>query len=324
MTGRVQFFGIVFLAAFGLLLSQALPTYAQGYINQTEIERVVNFEKTDLDLIPEVYYEYHVMHSTRDNNVLARANLYRQIGEGDVEKGRERIRLVELLNRRLISNVSIGDTLVIPTDFDLDFRAYSPFPHYYPGGREFDKLFIIDKTSQAWAAYEYGELERWGIVNTGEPDEYPTPNGRFNFNWKTEYRVSSLSPPDEPWEMYWVFNFHDARGIHIHQYPMPTGGPTSRGCVRLVDTDAEWIYNWADAWTTSSGGTGVASRTSRIIEQGTTVLVIGDDPVDHPQPFSFRNRYPVLDRVDLPAHPFDVEPGTPQQEHFDRMRAANR
>jgi len=312
-------FLLVALAA-ALLWPHAL--LAQGYINQNEVEEVVNFEKTALDLIPEVYYEYHVLASSRDNNVLARANLYHRLGDGDVEKGRKRARVVELINRRLVTQLSLGDTLVIPTVFDVDFRAYAPFPRYYPGGRSFDKLFILDKTSQAWAAYEFGELERWGIINTGDPTQYPTPNGRFNFNWQTEYRVSSLSPPDEPWEMYWVFNFHDARGIHIHQYPMPTGGPTSRGCVRLVDTDAEWIYHWADPWQTTTGTTGVGSRQGRILEQGTTVLVIGDDPVGDPQPFSFRNRYPVLERVQLPAHPYDVAPGTPQQERFDRLRAS--
>lgn len=307
------------LAAF-VLWPHAL--LAQGYINQSEIEEVVNFEKTDLDLIPEVYYEYHVLASSRDNNVLARANLYHQLGDGDVDKGRQRARVVELINRRLVTQLSLGDTLVVPTVFDVDFRAYAPFPRYYPGGRSFDKLFVLDKTSQAWAAYEYGELVRWGIINTGDPRQYPTPNGRFNFNWQTEYRVSSLSPPDEPWEMYWVFNFHDARGIHIHQYPMPTGGPTSRGCVRLVDTDAEWIYHWADPWRTTTGTTGVGSRQGRILEQGTTVLVIGNDPEGDPQPFTFRNRYPVLERVQLPTHPYDVEPGTPQQERFDRLRAS--
>jgi hypothetical protein len=294
---------------------------AQGYINQSAIEEVLEGHRVrSIDELPEVYYDYYVLNDRRGNTVLARNTFYKIIGEGDLTLGQQRAKLVELLNRVLMQSVNIGDTLVIPTQYELDYRAYSPFPRYYPGAREFDKLFIIDKSVQAWAAYEYGQLARWGIVNTGA-EVSPTPNGRFNFNWKTEYRVSSLSPPGEPWEMYWVFNFHLARGIHIHQYAMPTGGPTSHGCVRLVETDAKWIYDWADPWRTASGSVGFGSQGSRIIRPGTTVLVIGDDPVDHPHPFEYKKRYPVLVKIDLPAHPYDVPPGTSQQEHFDRLRA---
>jgi len=308
---------------FALLLVFLLPSalQAQDYINQTALEDILEHQYEDLDVIPEVQYHYYILHHSSGNNVLARNTLYKELGEGDLELGKKRARLVELLNRVLIRNLEIGDTLVVPNRFDLDFRAYSPFPRYYPGGRDFDKLFIMDKSIQAFGAYEYGKLVRWGVINTGSP-ENPTPNGRFNFNWKEEYRVSSLSPPGEPWEMYWVFNFHDARGIHVHQYPMPTGGPDSHGCVRLIDADAKWVFHWADPWQTTAGGTGIASRRGKIIKQGTTVLVIGEDPVGRPRPFIFKKQYPVLKRVALPNHPYDVPPGTPQQEYFDRLRKA--
>lgn len=311
-----------------LLLTAVLTAFcsvqarAQGYINQQEIEGVLTSHSADhLDDLPEVYYNYYVLDDGRKNSVLARNTFYKIIGRGDIEVGRNRAKLVELLNRLHLQQSEIGDTLVVPEKFELDFRAYSPFPRYYPGARDFDKLFIIHKRIQAWAAYEYGQLARWGIVNTGSA-ESPTPNGRFNFNWKEDYRVSSLSPPGEDWEMYWVFNFHNPRGIHIHQYAMPTGGPTSHGCVRLIDTDAKWIYDWADAWKTSNGRIDYASAGSRVVEPGTTVLVLGDDPEGHPLPFDFKKRYPVLRRIDLPAHPYDVPPGTDQQEHFDGLRAS--
>jgi hypothetical protein len=58
------------------------------------------------------------------------------------------------------------------------------------------------------------------------------------------------------------------------------------------------------------------------LKQGTTVLVIGTEPTGKPQPFTYKQRYPVLKRVDLPVHPYDVPPGTAQQEHFDKRRAA--
>lgn len=62
-------------------------------------------------------------------------------------------------------------------------------------GLGFNKLFIMDKSIQAFAAYER-EAGALGVINTGVK-ESPTPNGRYNFNWQTEYRVSSLSPPGE-------------------------------------------------------------------------------------------------------------------------------
>lgn len=306
-----------------LVLSAATEALAQGgYINQTAIESILQRRAESLDDIPEVYYNYRILSETTGNSVIARNRLYKIWGHGDQQLGQERAKLVELINRRLLAELSVGDTIVVPTEFELDFRAYSPFPRYYIGGREFDKLFIIDKTVQAWAAYEYGQLVRWGIVNTGNPEQSPTPTGRYNFNWRAEHRVSSLSPPGETWDMYWVVNFHHERGIHIHQYPLPTGGPTSHGCVRAVDADAEWIYNWADLWKTTVPGDGLGSASGRIIKQGTTVLVTGEDPPDHPTPFEYKKRYPILKRVELPEHPYDVPPGTSQQEHFDRIRFA--
>ena len=311
----------VILAAL-LLFVGSRTVAAQSYINQTAIESVLLQSRVaSVDDLPEVFYNYYILDDGRNNTVLARNTFYKIIGRGDINLGQDRGKLVELLNRRLLQNLEIGDTLVVPEKFDLDFRAYSPFPRYYPGAREFDKLFIIHKSIQAWAAYEHGQLARWGLVNTGAK-ESPTPTGRFNFNWKEEYRVSSLSPPGEQWEMYWVFNIHNERGVHVHQYPMPTGGPTSHGCVRLVDSDAKWIYDWADPWKVANGRVDYASVGSRIVRPGTVALVVGEDPTGDPLPFEFKRRYPVLKRVELPAHPYDVPPGTDQQKHFDRQRAS--
>lgn len=305
-----------------LALSGAPSAHGQGgYVNQQEIAQVLEGQQMALDDIPEVFYDYYVFFSSRNSTVLARNNLYKIIGDGDMAAGQRRAKLVEFLNRTDLQFTQIGDTLVVPQKYDLDFRAYSPFPRYYPGGKEFDKLFIIDKTVQAFAAYENGALARWGVVNTGA-EESRTPNGRYNFNWKTEYRISAESPPGDPWEMYWVFNFHDARGIHVHQYAMPTGGPRSKGCVRLIDADAQWIYNWADGWALTRNGPGFPARGQRIREPGTTVLVIGEDPVDQPEAFSYKPRFPVLRKVKLPDHPFDIPPGTPQQKYFDRHRTS--
>jgi len=310
----------VLLALAGLILVSARSSSAQFYLNQGELAELMHECTPELERLPTVNYSYKVLYNSRGNNVLARNTFYKIIGEGDVNKGNRRSLLVGLLNRKLIHQVGIGDTLVVPDKWDLDFCAYSPFPRFYAGGLSFKKLFVIDKSIQAWAAYESGRLARWGIVNTGD-EHHRTPNGRFNFNWKTEYRVSSHSPPGEPWEMYWVFNFVENRGIHVHQYPMPSGGPMSHGCVRLVDEDAKWIYDWADTW--KKGSRGFKSGHGTISSPGTILLVVGDDPPGNPETFTSENRRPVLRHVNLPAHPYDIAPGTTQQKYFDRVRGTN-
>ncbi len=314
---------IIILNALWITLMAPLAAAQSGYIDQDAVADLLNLRFETIDHIPDVFYKYHVMANERGNNALARNAFYRLIGDGDTDLGNQRSILVEMVNRRMMQTFTVGDTIIYPVQFDLDFRGYSPFPRYYPGGREFDKLFIMDKSIQAFAAYEYGQLMRWGIINTGDPETTPTPNGRFNFNWREEYRVSSESPEDEPWEMYWVMNFHAAKGMHVHQYEMPTGGPLSHGCVRLVDADAQWVYQWGDIWKTTSSSSGIASVGAKILEQGSTVLVIGDEPQGKPQPFDLGHRYPVLKQVTLPSHPYDIPPGTPQQVAFDKLRESS-
>ena len=285
---------------------------AQQFFNQEAVARILTERQQPLDNLPDVQYDYYIFGRHNDNSVWARDTLYEVLGDGNKRLGKQRSRLVQLLNRQLILNLERGDTLVVPDRFGVDFRAYAPFPRYYPGARDYGKLFIIHKGVQAWAAYERGKLARWGVVNTGDPKKSTTPNGRYSFNWKQKYRVSTLSPPGEQWEMYWVFNFIHSRGIHVHQYAFPTGGPTSHGCVRLIDADAKWIYRWAEPWQTTNGHIGPWSAQGRVLEQGTTVLVLGTEPKGVPRPFTFERRYPVLKRIDLPPDPQEVPLGRSQ------------
>ncbi|MEM1042606.1 MAG: L,D-transpeptidase [Bacteroidota bacterium] len=304
-----------------LVLTLAAPlarAQETAHFRQNVITEVIERRSGSLDAVPVVYYDYHAIED--DSRLEARLRLYRRYGEEN--KG-----LLQLLNRNDLENLRPGDTLVVPTDLTLDFRAYSPYPRAYPGARDIEKLVVLDKSIQAFGAYEWGRLKRWGIINTGT-ESARTPSGRFNVNWKQDYRVSTLSPgygssaPDaELWEMYWVMNIHEARGIHLHQYALPMGGPASHGCVRLSDPDARWLYAWTDTWE-KTGGTDISSAGATVHEQGTVVLVIGHDIVGDPNPFVFREDYPVIRRVRLPASPYDIPAGTPQQRQFDRQRRA--
>jgi hypothetical protein len=313
-------------ALLGLALVASAAASAQSgrsLYNQDRLAELLYANRIDdLDAIPEVRYRYHTLAHESGNSILARHALYQEVGEGDAQTGRELMNgMVAFLNGVFVQDLRVGDRVVLPSEVGLDPRAYSPFPRTYEGARGFDKLFVIHKGVQAWAAYENGRLARWGLVSTGA-DGTETPNGRFNFNWKEQYRESTLAPPGETWVMRYVFNFHDLRGIHIHQYyALPTTGAASHGCVRLMTADAQWIYDWADGWRTSNGTAdrGLASR-GRILKQGTTVLVLGNEPDGAPQRFRDAGGTPELVRVDLPADPYSVAPGTDQQRHFDRLR----
>ena len=294
---------------------------AVSYFSQSWLEDTMERRSAEsIRDVPRVHYDYYVVPQGA-NRLEARLGLYRQFGgDRDVIKP-----LLWLLNRNDLENLSPGDTLIVPTHFGLDFRAYSPFPRYYPGAADLDKIVILDKHVQAWGAYERGELARWGIINTGT-ESARTPSGRFNVNWKQEDRVSTLSPgygssdPDaELWRMLWVMNLHEQRGIHMHQYALPTSGPASHGCIRMLEPDAMWLYGWTDTWTVENQRDNITSVGGTITEQGTMVLIIGDDISEPPRPFLHREEYPVIRMVSLPPDPYSVPAGTDQQRAFDRL-----
>ena len=317
-------FRLLFALALAGIAAAPQAQSERSLYNQDRLAELLYANRAEsLDAVPAVTYRYRTLDHESGNSILARHALYQEVGDGDVQVGKDLLNgMVAFLNGVFIQDLRAGDTIVLPDVVGADPRAYSPFPLVYEGAEAFDKLFVIDKGVQAWAGYENGRLARWGLVSTGA-DGSETPNGRFNFNWKELHRVSTLSPPGESWDMRWVFNFHDRRGIHVHQYyALPTTGAASHGCVRLMTADAQWIYDWADGWRTSNGGAerGLASR-GRIIEQGTTVLVLGEAPDGAPQRFRDVDGTPELIRVELPDDPYSVPPGTDQQVRFDRIRA---
>lgn len=298
--------GFILAAVLAILVGPGTATAQFSYLNEGALSRLADNQTKPLDSVGVASYRYYVV--SESNRNWARQGLYRRVGN-DGENGRKE--LIQLLNRNFppIESLNKGDTLVLPLDFDMDLRAYTPFPRRYEGAANIDKLFVIDKTLQVFGAYEYGTLVRWGIVSTGDEDSR-TPSGRFNFNWRAKERISSLSPPGEEWKMHWVMNFHHDRGIHVHQYPLPVGGPVSHGCVRTTEADAKWLYNWGDTW---------SWRNEQLVKQGTTVIVIGEEP-KRPHPFAYTEDGPKLIPVELPSDPMAVRPGTAQQVQFDRLR----
>jgi len=178
------------------------------------------------------------------------------------EIGAEKMAVLLKLNRLDARHLRAGATILIPEQID-ELINYSPFPHRLNTGREIPKLILVSLRVQAFAAYEYGNLVRWGPTSSGKKAS-PTPAGLYHTNWKSKANRSSIN---NEWLLPWYFNLDSQRGIAFHQYDLP-GYPASHGCVRLLDDDAAWIYGWADQWTLS------ADR-SRVEADGTPVIVFG-------------------------------------------------
>ncbi len=290
-----------------LLILLAAPAVAQGSYDQRVVGELLERE-APLPAEPVRYAVYHVEHAS-GNSVLARHALYRQLGDGDVPLGQQRLGLAQLLGGPPAGRLTTGDSLVLPArlaDFDLSPLAYSPFPLDWPGATAIAKAVVIDKTTQTWAAYESGRLARWGPASTGAAAT-PTPSGRFTMNWRTLERESSEAPAGQRWLMRYVMNIHHLRGIHLHQYDVvPTGPPQGHGCIRMVTTDAEWLYGWSDGWQTTAGPGSLGGRPTA---PGTLVIVQGTEPTGAPVRFTMADGRPERVAIVLPSDPLAVPRG---------------
>jgi hypothetical protein len=171
------------------------------------------------------------------------------------------------VNRVDSAHVRQGDTLVVPltppAPGDTLAFALSPFPVGFAAARDTAKLLLISRRVQAFAVYDSGRLVRWGPVSTGRR-ETPTPAGLYHTNWKDKERYSTV---DESWLLRWYLNLDNFLGVSLHEYELP-GRPASHSCVRLLESDARWLYGWADTWD-------VAEDRRTVLRHGTPVVVWG-------------------------------------------------
>lgn len=199
-----------------------------------------------------------------------------------------RLAILEKLNRTDAVHLRRLEYLVVPSVWHDDDLQYSPFSLSYPAAARLPKLLVVDQPAQAFAAYEEGRLVRWGPVSSGRR-AYRTPSGLFHLNWRSRGRHSTVNPE---WYMEWYFNFDNARGLALHSYTLP-GYPASHACIRLLERDAIWIYEWGEGW--------ALARRGQIVERGTPLLIVGHYAFDAQPPW--RSLEHLARGIDLPDDP---------------------
>lgn len=164
------------------------------------------------------------------------------------------------------------DTVIVPKDLTGDPEAYLPFPYHVEALNEISKIIFFSYPAQVFAAYEHGELVYTGPTNMGRKAD-PTPKGLYYTNWKAEKTTSTFN---DEWDLKWNFNIENKLGVGFHQYELP-GYPASHSCLRLSETDAKYLYNWADQW--------ILKGTDSVSAKGTPVIVFGSYNFDGPKPW---------------------------------------
>jgi len=186
--------------------------------------------------------------------------------------GEEGFDIVLKLNRVDLDHVRQGEALLVPGRIG-DLLSHSPFPKAIAALEPIPKLILVSRRIQALAAYEAGRQVHWAPASTGKKATQ-TPAGLFHTNWKSRERASTV---DEQWLLRWYFNLDNFDGVSFHQYALP-GYPASHSCIRLLEPDARWIYDWGDQW--------VLSKDRRqILAHGTPVIIFGDYRYDRPAPW---------------------------------------
>lgn len=170
---------------------------------------------------------------------------------------------IAALNRVDSDHIKSRDTIIVPKDLKSNFLDYSPFPNQMDIISEIPKMIVFSYPIQAYAVYEKGNLIKWGPTNMGKKTAQ-TPRGLFFTNWKGR-KVKSTS--NDEWILNWNFNISNSGGVGFHQYALP-GYPASHSCLRLLDADAQFLYNWAEQW--------VLQDKNTVKVKGTPVIVYGE------------------------------------------------
>lgn len=122
-----------------------------------------------------------------------------------------------------------------------------------PPGVEGDRWVSVNLYEQTVTAYQGGELVFATMVSTGRNGFWTKP-GTFQVWAKLERDLMTGGFPGQEGFYHlesvpWVLYFDQARALHGTYWHARFGTTTSRGCVNLTLTDAQWIYNFSEEGT---------------------------------------------------------------------------
>ncbi|MBM3161918.1 MAG: L,D-transpeptidase [Chlorobi bacterium] len=139
---------------------------------------------------------------------------------------------VNRIDRR---HIPAGKTVLLPVNTELASQ-YVPVPEQLTDSRG-EREIRVFLSRQYFGAYQWGKLVFWGPISSGRKS-YSTPPGKFFVNYKQRHK-RSIKYDNAP--MPYSINYYG--GYFMHQQSLP-GYPASHGCVRLLMTDAEKLFNW--------------------------------------------------------------------------------
>jgi lipoprotein-anchoring transpeptidase ErfK/SrfK len=195
--------------------------------------------------------------------------------------------LLEKLNRADGGHLAQLKELVVPDFWSDDELSYSVLPARYAQSDGWSTFMVVYLPGQLFGAYEFGRLVRWGPVSSGSR-RTPTSPGRFALNWRSTGRASTVDPD---WFMRWYFNFGNQEGLAFHEHPLP-GYPASHGCIRLLERDAEWLFEWGETSLLDPVG-------ERLLTGGTPMLLLGRYDFDKRPPW--RSLQWLSSPIELPS-----------------------
>ncbi|MCX6811561.1 MAG: L,D-transpeptidase [Candidatus Berkelbacteria bacterium] len=155
-------------------------------------------------------------------------------------------------NNVVLPEISKAVVIIYPTQTDKS-KGNAGTPPVYVG-----KAIELDLSSQRMFIWENGQLIQSWVTSTGKPEK-PTKQGNFKILSKMRWAYGS-SPEGDQWAMpYWLgFYFSGGTENGIHGLPLINGRkegagslgiPVSHGCVRVADSNIEWLYSWAEIGT---------------------------------------------------------------------------
>ena len=270
----------IFIISISLLFSIVIFIFHSGCKEEktklpSHVKNIVTVKDNAKPVVPELKITF-------SKERIKRMYILSELTEKYGADGMKQILAINRLDNR---HIVIGDSLCIPDTLPANFLLFSPFPKRLSILDSVPKILILSYPVQAFGAYEYGKLVRWGPTSMGKR-KTPTPEGLYFTNWKAKETISTVN---EEWILPWAFNIDNFNGISIHEFDLP-GYPASHSCARLLEADAEWFYNWADQWIVSKDG-------ERIVAYGTPVIIYGKYNYHSPAPWKLLAENPDADNI---------------------------